>query len=362
MSRLPRYLVRLFSAEAAALFGVALGILFLAQCLRVIDAGSVRTQGIGSLLVQAVLALPPVGIAFFYVCVAMGLARGLRQLQASRELHILHVGQRLRGLFAGIGAFIVLGVVLVQILAHVVEPAASREGDVIRARNTADLVSRTLQPNRFARVTQGVTITVGGRGRNGEITSFFADDRRDPTRRTYIAQSALISIDEQGYVLQLRDGTVQYRTSEGKFSEIAFTRYDMPLERLTGSTDGGEVGGDRSSYGIVMAALADGDWTEQRLRTLAERSSEGMRVITLCLLVAGMAAFPSGRRREPRLPIEITVLGIAFLERGINSYGPNIGWMSPLFSTLLLGGIALIILAVRLRYRLLPVPVRAVRP
>src|SRR5690606_255559 len=131
----------------------------------------------------------------------------------------------------------------------------SRENSLIRTRIAADLVGRSLVPNRFAEVTNGVTVTVGGRKPGGEITSFFADDRREPTRRTYIAESALISADELGYVLQLSNGTVQYRTAEGKFSEIAFDRYDLAFERLTGEADRGDQRGDTTSIAIVAAGL-----------------------------------------------------------------------------------------------------------
>ena len=42
MNRLSSYFVKLFSAEAAGLFGVALTIIYLAQTLRIIDVDTVR--------------------------------------------------------------------------------------------------------------------------------------------------------------------------------------------------------------------------------------------------------------------------------------------------------------------------------
>jgi lipopolysaccharide export system permease protein len=190
---------------------------------------------------------------------------------------------------------------------------------------------------------------VGGRRADGEITSFFADDRRDATRRTYISKTALIARDELGYVLQLRDGAIQYRSPEGKFSEISFVRYDLAIERLTGDSDTGVERGDRSTYALVAASLAEGKWPRDRLKTISERTVEGLRVVALCLLVVAIAAFPTGRRREPLLPLEITVLAATFLERGLSTYAPGDGWLAPLTGVIVLAAMAIVILGFRLR-------------
>lgn len=350
MTRLGSYLFKLFAAEAAALFGVALTILYLAQTLRIVEVGAVRDRGLLTLLWQTILALPPLSIAFMYVCIAVGLARALRALQGSRELHIIHVSQRLPVLIRTVLGFATVGTLIVLVLAHVIEPLATSEGNLIRVKAAADLVGRSLVPNRFAELGDGVTITVGGRGADGEITSFFADDRRDAeTRRTYIADSALITADELGYVLQLQQGTIQYRTADGKFSEISFDRYDIALERLTGDADTGDARGDQSTYGTLVRGFTTGEWPAEKLRRLAERTSDGFRVLALCLFVAAISGFPSGRRKEPLLPVEITVLGAVLFERTLTSYAPLSGWMREPVGVIVLTIISIAILIYRLR-------------
>ena len=350
MNRLSNYLVGLFARDAAALFAVATFIMFLAQCLRVVDTGAVRGQGLGVLMLQALLAMPPVMVSFLFICVAIGLARALRALQATHELHIIHGGQRLSVLLWSILSYTLTAAVLVLLLTHFVAPAATREGNLIRANIAADLVGRSLVPNRFAEVGDGVTITVGGRKPDGEITSFFADDRRSPeVRRSYIADSALLTVDDEGYVLQLVDGTIQYLTREGQFSEISFNRYDIALERLTGQTDTGERRGDNSSLALLANALESGEWPIEAVQELSNRTIEGLRVIALCLFVAAIAAFPSGRRRDPILPIEIIVLVVAFIERGISTYAPGNGVFAPATGSVVLLALATIILIFRLR-------------
>ena len=350
MTRLGTYLFKRFAAEAAALFGVALTILYLAQTLRIVEIGAVRDRGLPTVFWQTILGLPPLSIAFLYVCLSIGLARALRAMQGSRELHIIHVSQRLPVLLRTILGYALVGTLMVLVLAHVIEPAASREANLIRAQAAADLVGRSLVPNRFAELGEGVTITVGGRGPGGEITSFFADDRRDSnTRRTYIADSALITADELGYVLQLQDGTIQYRTADGQFSEISFDRYDIALERLTGDADTGDQRGDRSTYATIMRGLTEGEWPDESVRRIAERTADGFRVLALCLFVAAISAFPSGRRKEPLLPVEITVLAAVLFERTVTSYAPVSGWAHETTGVIVLTVISIAILIYRLR-------------
>ena len=350
MTRLSNYLVRLFAADALALFAVALVLLFLVQCLRFADAISVKGQSFLALLGQIFLAMPPLAIVLLYVCLGIGLGRGLRNLQASRELHILHVSQRLPVLLTAIGTYIVLGTLAALLLAHVIEPAASHQSQQVRASIAADLVSRTLLPNRFAEVSSGVTVTVGGRRADGEVTSFFADDSRNPeARRTYIADSAIITQDELGYVLQLKDGSIQYITADKQFTEISFSRYDIALDRLTGAEDTGTTRLSFGTFELVQAALSSGNWSADAVRMILGRFTEGLRVIAICLFVASLALFPTGQRSGRVVPIEMAVLGAAFAERGMSIYVPFGGVLAPAVGSMVLLVVAVAILVIRLR-------------
>lgn len=351
MTRLAAYLVRLFSADALALFGVAALLLFLAQCLRSFDVISVKGQDILTLVGQALLTLPTLAVAFAHVCVGIGLARGLRALQLSQELHIIHSSRRMPALFGAIATYSVLGAVFVLVLTNFVVPVTTRQYDLWAARVAADLVSRTMTPHRFVEVTPGVTLVIGSRGAEGELGSFFADDRRSAgMRRTYVAQSATVAADAQGYVLQLRNGAIQYMTAGGQFSEISFDRYDLAVERLTGPTDAIRgVGGSQSIelIGRVMAGTADAEV----IRSLAERFGEGMRVLAMCIMVAAVAAFPHGRRGGIEIPVEILVIVAAFAER---AFSANFPLPTPLIAysgPIALAALSLLVLAWRLRPR-----------
>ncbi len=72
MGRLSRYLLRLFTVEAMALFGIAAFLLFLIQCLRLFDFVAGREQSLWTLLGQALLGMPGLGIVFSMCASALG--------------------------------------------------------------------------------------------------------------------------------------------------------------------------------------------------------------------------------------------------------------------------------------------------
>jgi lipopolysaccharide export system permease protein len=350
MARLSRYLLKLFSVEAMSLFAVAAILLFLIQCLRLFDLVSTRGQSLLTLLGQAALGMPSLGIVFLYVCLAIGLGRALRGLQHKSELQIIHVSSLVPALMRAVLVYALGGMVLLLGLAHIVDPASVRTTSTWSESIAADLVSRSMIPHRFTEVVTGVSMIIGSRDSEGQITDFFADDTRSASsRRTYIAKSALITRDDQGFVLRLRDGAIQQFSATKRLSEISFTRYDLALDSLTGEAEAVDSLARTSSLEIVGRALEGKNLTRNEVRALVRRTVEGLRVVALCLFVAALAAFPSGNRRRIAAPIELVALGAAFAERGITSYvslpSPVDLFAGPLLLTL----VALVILAIRFR-------------
>jgi lipopolysaccharide export system permease protein len=360
MARLSRYLLRLFSTEAMALFGVAAFLLFLIQCLRLFDLVSTRGQSLLTLLGQAALGMPSLGIVFLYVCLGIGLGRALRGLQDRSELQIIHASALVPALIRAVFAYAFGGAALLLLLAHIVDPISSRTTSTWSESIAADLVSRSMIPHRFTEVVDGVSMIIGSRDSEGQITDFFADDTRNPeSRRTYFASSALITRDDQGFVLRLRDGALQQFSGSKRLSEVSFTRYDLALDELTGEAETTDGLVQTSSIDLVGKMLRGRDLSRAESRALVRRTVEGLRVLAICLFVAAIASFPSGNRRRFAPPIELVVLGAAFAERGVTSYinlpSPIDLAAGPVALTLL----ALVILAIRFRVF---VPLRVRRP
>ncbi|MEO6394446.1 MAG: LptF/LptG family permease [Devosia sp.] len=346
MSRLTRYLLKLFSLEAMALFAVVTSLLFLIQLLRLFDSIAARGQGLLTLMGQALLGIPSVGIVFLYICLGIGLGRALRNMQGSSELAIIHSSRLLAGLLRAIVAYIGFGVVALLLIAHIVEPLSQRTASRWSASIAADIVGRSLVPHKFINLVGGVTVSIGSRAYDGSVSNFFADDNRDPaSRRSYLADTAFIGQDERGYVLQLHDGVVQFQTSAKDYGEFSFDRYDLVLDQLTNE----KVDVDTIAETTSIDLIAGRGWSKEVQTVLIRRSVEALRVAAMCLLVAGLAGFPSGARRRIEIPIELVVLGVAFAERGLTAWAPMPGPAARITGGLLLLVIAVLALAWRLR-------------
>ena len=348
MTRLTAYLVKLFSRNGLAIFVVALVLVWLTQTLRLFDLISAKGQDMLTLAGQSALTTPPLIIVFFYVCWGIGLVRTLRTLQTTQELHAIHSSRRLRALVHAVMIFSSIGALFVLLLSNFIEPAANKQLNDWSASIAADLVGNTLVPHRFTQVAPDVVIVIGGRQSNGEITDFFADDRRDPeTRRTYIAKSAVVAKDEEGYALQLRDGTLQYAPREGRFSEISFGSYEIALDRLTTPVDNRNGLAEQNSVSMVMDGIAAGGLSPDAAKRLGERLAEGLRVVAICMLVFALVGFPHARRSRFEMPLEVGVLMIAFAERGVSTYFPGPAYLTPFAGAVLVLAVASGILAWR---------------
>lgn len=323
MKKLTAYLTRQFVTDAAVLFVIVSFLLWLVNCLRSFEVVSVKGQGFDTLAVQALYTMPPLAISFFYICIGIGLVRALTALQTSHELHIIHTSGGIKGIWKAAALVCAIACSVVLLLAHVLEPLATRQLNALSESIAADLVSSTLKPNRFTQVTPGVVLLIGGRQMDGEISDFFADDRRNPdTRRTYIAQSARVLGDGENYILELRDGVLQYVEKNGQYSEIRFSRYNLSVESLAQPLEAINELDQMTSLALIQQALEEDRWRSGAVRRLLDRSAEALRVVGICMFVLAIAAFPSGRRTRIKLPLEAIVMLVAFGERGLSSYSP----------------------------------------
>jgi len=343
MRKLTAYLSRLFVTDALILLGVLCLLLWLVNCLRSFEVISVKGQNVLVLALQALLTMPPLVISFFYICIGIGLARAFQALQANKELHIIHTSYGLGSLWRATGVVAGAGVLVMLLLANFIEPYAIRRLNLLNASVAADLVSSTLRPGRFTQVTPGVVILIGGREGDGEIQQFFADDRRNPeSRQTYIAESARVAADGEGYVIELRNGTLQYRQSDGRFSEVSFDSYDVGVAQLSQSIGSIDPMLEKDSITLASEAMAKGEWDAYTVLLLSNRMAEGLRIIGMAMMVLAIMGFPSGKRTRFAMPMEVVVMLIAFGERSLSAYSP-IGTAAGALVLIAVAGITLLI-------------------
>ncbi len=359
MSRLSRYLLKLFTLDAVAILGTAVSLLYLFQVLRNLQLVTERGQSIFALLGHSALATATTVSIIIPVCLGIGIGRGLRGLQDRSELQVIHVSKLTGALMRAVLLYTIGGALVVVTFTNLIEPRSWRAINEWSASIAADLVSRTMIPERFTGISDAVTFRIGSRDAQGNITDFFGDDTRDPLKqKTYFADRAVIILDDQGYLVRLFDGTLHQLGPDGVLSEIAFSRYDLSLDGLNVPIGGGTSASATTTLDMLSQAETAGGLTPSQLDTIVRRVTEGLRVFSICLSAAAIASFPTGRRRRFAPPMELSVLLIVFLERVVFGYVPIAEpWRvaaGPIFIALF----SLLILALRLR---LFVPLRLPR-
>ena len=150
-------------------------------------------------------------------------------------------------------------------------------------------------------------------------------------------------------MLELHDGAIQYLSSDKDFSEISFKKYNVTLNKLTEPLENRDQLAERDTADLVLSAVRSGNWAPDTIRRLIDRFSEGLRAISMCAFIAGLAAFPHARRGKGRVPLEAVPLIVAFVESGINTYSPGTEAEKLLAGPLVMLLLASLILLYRLR-------------
>ncbi|WP_127145835.1 LptF/LptG family permease [Pelagibacterium montanilacus] len=322
MDRLARYLQRQFFAQALAIFLAGGALIWLMQLLRLFDLVSAQGQNFFTLMGQSALTTPTFARSILYVCFAIGLVRGLKGLQASRELHTIHAAQRTRALWQAVALFTLAGTISVTAIANWVEPNARRISTAWSAEIAADVVGRAMVPGRYSEIGDGLVFAIENRLNDGTLVGFFFDDTTNAdSRRTYFADTARVFVDETGYQLILNDGAVQYESpGRGGLSQIRFAQYHISLASLMEAATPSGGRDQMDSLALLNRILAGESDAEAARDVLVHRLADSLRTLAICLLAVAMCGFPHGARTGGKFPVELVILVVAFGEQAFATF------------------------------------------
>jgi len=167
-------------------------------------------------------------------------------------------------------------------------------------------------------------------------------------RRTFIAATAKIASDQDGYILELHDGALQYLSSDKDFSEVSFKTYNIALNKLTEPTGNRDDFAETTSWDIVKAALAANEWPADLQRQFFDRLTQGLRAIAMCAFVGAVALFPHARRGRNWVPFELVPIVVAYFDTSLDSFigGPPV--VQAFTGTAVVFGMGMLILGWRL--------------
>jgi lipopolysaccharide export system permease protein len=124
---------------------------------------------------------------------------------------------------------------LVAAISTYVSPWGLRELRRWAMEVRADLVGNIVQPGRFSKIEQNLTLHIQERRPNGQLLGIFIDDQRDPKERASIlAERGDIVKNQRGLFLVLENGSVQrHQTGQRDPTLVLFDSYGFDLSSLS---------------------------------------------------------------------------------------------------------------------------------
>jgi len=236
MGSIDTYIFRTTLASFALVLVSLTGVIWITQALRGIDLMTSQGQTIITFLGITSLVIPALVLIIAPIALMIAVAHVLNKLGNDSELIVMNAsGMPPWVLFR---PFLAVGVVVSLLVAAIsiyVSPWGLRELRRWATEVRADLVSNIVQPGRFTKLEERLTLHIRERRPNGQLLGIFIDDQRDPKERASIlAEQGDIVKNERGLFLVLENGTVQrHETGQRDPAIVLFNSYGFDLSWLS---------------------------------------------------------------------------------------------------------------------------------
>lgn len=334
MTLIARYL---FSRYLVSAFGFVVLLAFLGwmvQLLRTIDVVTAKGQGVMTLFSQSLLVVPEVISIILYICVALGVSRGLRALQVSKELFPVHSSVGLKPLWQSIGLFLVVGIIFDATLAHQLVPRTNQLAALRADEINADLIANSSRPGQFTDIAPNLTLMIEGRAEDGTGLGFFLHDSRNPEKNqtTFAAQSQLSRADDTLYI-KLKDGAIQYfNTKTQTMSTLEFGTYSVAVRELAASNLFAAVEPTSLEVlGLMQAGLSN----QRHVALLHDRVASSIYLFSLVILAFVATMTPRPLRTKRRISGDVVILATGVFIKVLGASAKQLAGGDPNFVLLI---------------------------
>src|SRR6266566_5650964 len=232
MGSIGRYIFRTtFGAFLVVVVSVTT-LMWMTQALRNIDLMTSQGQTILVFVGITGLIIPLLLLLIAPIALMIAVAHVLNKLGNDSELIVMNAaGMPPWVLFR---PFLAAGIVVslpVAAISIYVSPWGLRELRRWAMEVRADLVGNIVQPGRFSKIEQNLTLHIQERRPNGQLLGILIDDQRDPKERaTILAEQGDIVKNDRGVFLVLEYGSVQrYETGRRDPTIVLFDSYGVDL-------------------------------------------------------------------------------------------------------------------------------------
>lgn len=295
--------------KASAGFAALLALLgWLLQLLRSIDLVTAKGQDLFTMISQSLLVVPEILSIILFLCVSLGIAKGLSALQTSKEIFPIHSSSGPKPLLKSFIALIAFAICLDIALQHQLVPLSNQTAAKRSDEINADLVANSSRPGSFTEISPRLTMMIEGRAEDGSGQGFFLHDERDAERsQTIIAEKSQLAKSGDLLFVRLINGAIQYYTYETQqLSTLEFNTYQVSVRELSQSNLFATV---EPTTAELVAIITSGASSANLTRIVNVRLSSPLYIFGLGLFAFALTYAPSGRRKKAWLGPEVVILG-----------------------------------------------------
>lgn len=181
--------------------------------------------------------------------------------------------------------------ILMSILVHILVPMARERLAERESEIAENVTARFLRPGSFQYPTDGITIFIREKARDGRLLDVFIEDARNPKdQTTYTSQEALALRTDTGPVLILLQGMAQNLKIEDGKSRLSITRFSEFSHNLGGIYGGnGGSGDDLRDYSTLRLLAPDQELLTATGKTAEQAKSQAHDRISQPLLSVAAA-------------------------------------------------------------------------
>jgi lipopolysaccharide export system permease protein len=239
MGSIGRYIFRTTFGAFLVVCASVTALMWITQALRDIDLMTNQGQSVFVFIGITGLIVPLLVLIIAPIALMIAIAHVLNKLGNDSELIVMNAaGMPPWVLFR---PFLAVGIVvslLVAVISTYVSPWGLRELRRWANEVRADFVSNVVQPGRFTKVEEKLTLHIRERRPNGQLLGIIIDDQRNPKERaTILATQGDTVKNPNGLFLVLENGSVQrHETGQRDPTLVLFDSYAFDLSTLTSDT------------------------------------------------------------------------------------------------------------------------------
>jgi len=239
MGSIGRYIFRTTFGAFLVICASVTALMWITQALRDIDLMTNQGQSIFVFIGLTGLIIPLLVQIIAPIALMIAVAYVLNKLGNDSELIVMNAAGMPPSVlfrpFLAVGAVVSLIVAAISIY---VSPWGLRELRLWATEVRADLVSNVVQPGRFTKLDERLTLHIREREPSGQLLGILIDDQRNPKERvTILAEKGDIVKNERGAFLILGNGSIQRQESGQRDPALVlFDSYGFDLSWLTHAT------------------------------------------------------------------------------------------------------------------------------